>query len=173
MSNANTHVKKEFRRCRCHPIFIWLGGGLTLLAALIVRFWCGSPYPLLHTLQAEEVLPPVWLLGLLWLAGFFLLGALCGAMLGRMGGGPVQTAWRFRGGMYFLLAVMLGLVWYPLLFCAQAMWLSWLVLLLSIAMVVLCTLCWMRVWWLVSVAGIGYLIWQVALLFMQLTVILR
>ena len=153
-----------------HPLGIWLGGGLAAGVALAIRLWAGSPHTLIHALGAGALIPPVWLLGLLWLAGFFLFGCAGGLVLCDRGGGPARSVWRFRGGMYFLLSLFLGLLWYPLLFRAQALWLSWLMLGLCIVMAVLCLFSWVRVRRICLLFGGLYILWLVFLFFLQLAV---
>ncbi len=153
--------------------FVWLGGGLLLAAALVVCIWTGSPHALIHALGADPLLPPVWLLGILWLGAFFLFGCTAGAVLSDKSGGAAKAVWRLRGGMYFLIGCMAALVWYPLLFAVSALWLSWLFLLLALAMSILCLLCWSRLrWW--AVAGVGvWMVWLICLVVMQFTVIIQ
>ena len=43
---------------------VWAGGGIALAAALFTRLRVGSPLPLLHLLNADSILPPLWLTGL-------------------------------------------------------------------------------------------------------------
>lgn len=98
---------------------VWAGGGIALAAALFTRLRVGSPLPLLHLLNADSILPPLWLTGLCWLSSFFLSGCAAGFILNCRTGG-CAAAWRLRGAVYGLLCLFAGLGWYPLLFAAQA-----------------------------------------------------
>ena len=123
---------------------VFISGGLAAVAALAVRLWAGSPLPLLHTVGTAVRLPPLWTGGLLWFSAFFLLGCAAGTVVRETGGGPVRSAWRLRGGLYCLLAMLTALLWYPMLFRSALLWLSLPLLLLSCAAAVLCLLCWAR-----------------------------
>ena len=123
---------------------VWAGGGIALAAALFTRLRVGSPLPLLHLLNADSILPPLWLTGLCWLSSFFLSGCAAGFILNCRTGG-CAAAWRLRGAVYGLLCLFAGLGWYPLLFAAQALWLSWLCLLAAALSGILCLACWVRV----------------------------
>lgn len=120
-------------------------GGLAALAALIVRLRTGSPLPVLHLLKLHIQLPPLWLLGILWLGGPFLFGYMTGRIWTRPAPGVHRSAWRWRGTLYGLTALLLSLLWYPLVFASTLLWLSWLCLLLATGASLLCTLCWVRV----------------------------
>lgn len=149
----------------------WIGGGLTAGAALVVRLWAGSPLPILHTVGAAVRLPPMWLAGLLWFAAFFLLGCAAGTVMTGHGGGPVQSAWRLRGGLYCLIAVLSVLIWYPLLFSSALLWVSLLPLLLSLASAVLCGLCWMRLRYASVLPVLAFCIFVLYLFLLQLVVL--
>lgn len=150
----------------------WIGGIAVTAAAAGTRLWAGSPVALIHSLGRADTLPPLWLMGLLWLSAFFLFGCTAGTVLTGRTGGPVLSAWRFRGGMYFLLSVMPALMWYPLLFSASLLWLSLVCLCVSAGCAAVCGLCWLRVSRL-SLVTVGlYLFWTVFLFFLQLFTLL-
>ena len=71
---------------------VWAGGGIALAAALFTRLRVGSPLPLLHLLNADSILPPLWLTGLCWLSSFFLSGCAAGFILNCRTGGRVRSA---------------------------------------------------------------------------------
>ena len=83
---------------------VWAGGGIALAAALFTRLRVGSPLPLLHLLNADSILPPLWLTGLCWLSSFFLSGCAAGFILNCRTGG-CAAAWRLRGAVYGLLCL--------------------------------------------------------------------
>lgn len=120
-------------------------GGLATLAALIVRLRTGSPLPVLHLLRSHTGLPPLWLLGILWLGGPFLFGYITGKVWVHPAPGVHRSTWRWRGTLYGLTALALSLLWYPLVFASSLLWLSWLCLLLAAGASLLCTLCWVRI----------------------------
>lgn len=151
---------------------VWAGGGITLAAALFTRLRVGSPLPLLHLLNADSILPPLWLTGLCWLSSFFLSGCAAGFILNCRTGG-CAAAWRLRGAVYGLLSLFAGLGWYPLLFAAQALWLSWLCLLAAALSGILCLACWVRVRRRVLLFLLPAAMWMCCLTVLQLVVLLR
>ena len=58
-----------------------IGGAVGLLMTMAVRFAMGSPWTVFHRLNAADVLPPLWLLGLLWFAFPILCGLAAGALM--------------------------------------------------------------------------------------------
>lgn len=159
------------RRTGCRPA-VWAGGCIALAAALLTRLRVGSPLPLLHLLNADGILPPLWLTGLGWMGSFFLSGCAAGYIFGCRTGG-CDAAWRRRGAVYGLLCLSADIGWYPLLFAEQALWLSWLCLLAAALSGVLCLACWTRVCRRVLLFQIPAAAWMCFLTVLQLTVLLR
>ena len=74
-------VKMTNHMGRAHKACALVGGGLGLAGSIATASAVGSPLPVLHVLGADVILPPIWFLGLLWLAGYGLLGAGAGFVL--------------------------------------------------------------------------------------------
>ena len=91
-----------------------LGGFLLLIAAVCVRIICGPPYQMMLQLGISDLIPPVWLMTLLCLASFFLIGCAAGLVLGYRRA-SVQAE-KYKGCLLFVLLAMLELLWYPTLF---------------------------------------------------------
>ena len=150
-----------------------IGGGLTLAAALLMGLSVGSALPAIHALRAEAILPPVWLMSLLWLSSFALLGGALGYLLSCPSGGALREARLWRGATFLVLTVTLALVWYSLLFGKLLLLPSWLCLLLAAAASLTCALS----WWPISrgaalIAG-GCSLWQLSLFFWQFAIIIH
>lgn len=158
------------RSSRPHPA-VWVGGGLSLLGALLVRLRAGSPLPLLHLLGTATRLPPLWLMGVLWSAGFFLFGCAAGEMLVCRAPGS-RAAWRGRGFPYGLISYILALAWYPLLFSASWLWFSLLCQAAATAAALCCALCWIRVRGRLALLLLPWVGWQVFLCGAELAVLL-
>lgn len=143
-------------------------GAVTLAVAMLVRTWAGAPYQGILQMGIGGVIPPVWLMALLWLGWYFCLGAVCGGVLAAYGRGNVG-AW--RGAVFFVLMIGLGFVWYPLFFVRHALFLCVLISLILIGLCLLCALNWQS---LSLVAGaIFYLhaLWLVYMLILQIVCI--
>lgn len=126
-------------------------GALLALCAMGVRFWWGAPYQGMTQMGIREILPPVWLMGLLWSLWYFALGAVLGMVLSTYGHNCID-AW--RGACFFLLMIGVGFLWYPLFFVKQNPLLSLAVL---VAVIVLCTVCALQ-WQRLSVIA-GAVLW--------------
>ena len=89
-------------------------GALLMGGGFVVRFLTGSPHMTLLALHVGNIVPPVWLMGLLWSITFFTIGCAAGFILGyRDRGCEVE---KYKGGMLFVLLAVLELCWYPTLF---------------------------------------------------------
>lgn len=151
----------------------WVGGGCTLAAALVVCIRVGSPLPVLHRLGAGDLVPPLWIMGALWLLGMFAVGWASGCLWGMRPCDPVRDALRYRGLTCMVIALVLTLLWYELLFCSLSLLLSWLCLAAAIAMTVLCVLSWWRLLFPVVCVTAGFAAWLAWLFLLQLGIMLR
>ena len=149
------------------------GGGVGLLAGLALRGAAGSPLPVLRLLGADALLPPLWLLGLLWLAGYALAGGAAGCLAACPVRGGQREAALWRGGTFLALAVGLSFCWYSCLFASFLFFLSWLCLLAAAGLAFLCTLSWWRSDRLCSLAVGAVTVWFLFLLFLQTVLFLH
>ena len=116
-------MERTARRVRCGmagrsvaPSLI--GGGVLLLVATLVRGVCGDPYQRGIFLLCADVIPPVWVMTLCWMAWYVVLGGVFVWVTFDGRCDPPTEACRHRGGMAYLAMLMLGLFWYPTFFCA-------------------------------------------------------
>jgi tryptophan-rich sensory protein len=148
-----------------------VGGGAALAAALLTRLAAGSPAATVHQLEAFLPLPPLWLMGLLWLSAFALAGAAAGEMLTVPCPSPRVEALAWRGATALILAVVFSLVWYTLLFGKFLLLASWLCLPLSAAAAAWCALSWGQVNRRAACILWGFALWEAFLFFLQLAVL--
>ena len=157
---------------RALPLPALVGGGVTLTAALLTRWAVGSPLPVMHRLEAIRPLPPLWLMSLLWLASFALLGMAIGYLLTCPDGNPRREALFWRGNTFLVLAVVFSLLWYTLLFGKFYPVPSWCCLLLSVAAALVCAFSWIQVKTAAAVSVLIFALWQGYLILLQLTVLM-
>ncbi len=150
-----------------------IGGALTLAAALLTRLTVGSPLAVVHKLEAFLILPPLWVLSLVWLMHFAILGAAAGYLLACPAHNPVREAAMWRGCTFMVLAAVFSLVWYTLLFGKLCLLPSWICLLLSAGAALVCALSWRTLGKGAFAAALAFALWQIGLFFLQLTVILH
>ena len=155
------------------PSSVWVGGILSLILAIMVACLVGSPVEAVHLLEASELLPPLWLLGLLWFLWFFLLGAAVGWLLAGTSGGSHREALLWRGSTCIVLAAALSFLWYALLIGRLSLWLSLLCLPIAMCLSFFCAMSWWGLKKAASLVALGYGLWLLVLFFYQLSVALR
>ena len=150
-----------------------IGGAVGLLAVLTVRFAMGSPWTVLHRLNAADVLPPMWFLGLVWFAFPILCGLAAGVIPSRLCGVARAEADFWRGCTFLVLSLLCAFAWYILLFGKCSLFFSGLCLMAAAFFSFLCALSWrtVSVGCALLVAGNG--IWYILVLLMQLAVVLH
>ncbi len=99
-----------------------LGGALLASLGIVCRALTGSPYRVLLELGVGELVPPVWLMTLLWTVSFFTVGFATGFVLGYRMQGSREA--KYKGGMFAILLCALELIWYPTLFGASLVFVS-------------------------------------------------
>ena len=144
-----------------------IGGGVLAFCGICARLWWGSPYQGMAQMGIRHLVPPSWLMGLLWTLWYFALGAALGAMLCCHGN--CIGAW--RGGFFFLLMIFLGYLWYPLFFVRQNPLLALLVLLAILVCAALCALQWQGISPAAGVVLWVHVLWLIYMLILQLTCI--
>ncbi|MBQ9784643.1 MAG: tryptophan-rich sensory protein [Clostridia bacterium] len=153
------------------PIFMLLVGTVMLAGGMAVRFAVGSPHVMMLALGIGDLVPPVWLMTLLWSVSFFVIGAAAGFVLGyRIGGCEVD---KYKGGMLFVLLAVLELCWYPTLFGAGLVFLSVLECILILCLSVGVTLCFYRVSKFAGALFLFHNIWLCYMLILNFAVLFR
>ena len=150
-----------------------IGAGVTLAAALLTRLAVGSPLAVLHKLGAAAILPPLWLMSLVWLASFASAGAIAGYLLACPAGHAARETALWRGATFFVLAMVFSLVWYTLLFGKLCLLPSWLCLFLSAASAAVCGLSWGKLFLGGAWILFGFAVWQTVLILFQLCILLQ
>ena len=151
---------------------IWalaFGAGVAL-CGMGIRFWCGSPNTGITQMGIRELIPPVWLMSLLWMLWYFLLGAVLGAILYAYGRNCIG-AW--RGAFFFLLMIFVGFLWYPLFFVKQQLVLSLLVIVVAAGLCAVCALHWQCLSLGAGVVLWLHLLWMLYMLILQTVCLLN
>lgn len=130
---------------KINKICVLVGGGIMLLVAFAVKQATASPYLVLHNTESLVLLPPLWLMGVLWFGGYFLLGAVAGQMLSLSSLPPQMDIRRCKGGLLFVIAAVTSFLWYILLFGSSAFFLSWLMCGLTAMLLIGCAVYWFSV----------------------------
>lgn len=151
---------------------VMTGGGVGLAAALCLAAAVGSPLPVLRLLNAPALLPPLWIMGLLWLGALTLAGIATGyALACPTEGGERETA-RWRGMTLLVLQVTFAFAWYSLLFGSFLLLPSWVCLLAAVGAGGLCAWAWGGTYRLSALAIAAVTLWLLLLSLLQLALML-
>ena len=154
-----------------NPLWMILMGGGLMLGGMLVRFFVGAPHGMLLSLGVNEMVPPAWLMALLWTVSFLVVGCAAGFAFGyRSRGCEVD---KYKGGMLFVLLAVLELCWYPTFFGAGLLFLS---VLESILILILCTgvtLCFYRVSKFAGMLLLLHELWLIYMLILNFAVFFR
>ncbi len=142
--------------------FLMVFGGIVLLTVgLLVRFAVGAPYRMMLELGIGDLVPPVWLMGLLWSVSLFTVGCAGGFVFGYRERGCLTE--KYKGCMFFLLLAVLEMLWYPAFFSAGMVFISVLLAVGILCLSVAVTSCFYRV---TKFAGMIFLLHDVWLVYM-------
>ena len=166
-------MKLTKRIGKIHKTYVLIGGCGGIFGGIAVAATVGSPLPVLRLLGAGEILPPLWLMGLIWLAGYGLLGAAVGLVLGGSSGNPCRDAPAWRGLTFLTVEVTFSFAWYSLSFGSFLLLPAWICLVLGVAAGTACTASWFRVHRMSAIICIGVTLWFVYLVLCHLVVILH
>ncbi len=172
-SGASATIKFTRQIGKIHKLSALIGGGIATVAAIFVRILTENPRVVLHRLAAYDRLPPLWLLSILWLGWFFLLGATTAILLCASRRDCRREALLWRGSTFLVLTVVISLIWYTLLFGKFSLLISWLCLPVAIAAALLCALSWWRTAGWAGVLLVGFALWLLCLFLLQFAVMLH
>ena len=144
--------------------------GFAAIAATVASC-TDSPYLIWHTLSTGASMPPLWFAALLWLGGYFLIGAAAGGVFSIQSRGAQCDVLRYRGGMFCVLSVTFGFMWYILLFGKHAVFASIIPLVFSLAFAVLCCASWIRLGKGMGVCSVIYSLWLFILLLFHMALL--
>ena len=130
MKNPFESVMREYDRANKKTVAVI--PVLTVFLGVFTRWVSGSPIPTLHFVGAKNVVPPVWLMVLLFCISYILAGLALGLALGNRR--CVFAEKKYQGAMWFIITLALGYCWYPIFVCAR-------LFLVSACMSALCLFC--------------------------------
>ena len=153
------------------PLFLALA---SMILCLSVRLLSKTPLDLLHSLQSEDVLPPLWLFNFFSLAWSLFIGfaagiVACEVISGRAHGRREILV--YQGGLLFVAVIILSNVWYPVFFSCGRPVVACLIALVTAVPSSLCAIIWARV---SAVSGVilgAYSLWLTYVLFLNLSII--
>lgn len=164
MSGSKTFGKSLFNVCSL------IIGFMCVLMYIITLTVSGSPYDMIHKLDLNKMIPPMWVWRIFSIVWFFLSGAAAGLIVyegacHRIGADGKLCA--YRGGTYFISGFFLSIVHYPLFFCVERLFIAFIVSLLAIICTVICCVIWSKISPLASVVLSGYAFWLLYVVFIS------
>ena len=173
MSNQNNNM---FREVRCEynrtnrklVIFMPI---LLMFLGIFTRWVSGSPIPTLHYIGARELVPPVWLMVLLFSASYLVAGLSLGMALGRADFSCEVK--KYQGAMWFCISLALGYIWYPLFFCARVFLVSAVVSAVCFFASICATVCFAYVSKIALFLGVVYDAWLIYLVLLNMQIFFK
>ncbi len=156
---------------RSNPFVMIAFGVLLTVIALLVRGFTGSPYAVILALDVRDMIPPVWIMTLLWSVSFLVVGAAGGFVLAYRASG--READKYKGCMFFVLLSVMELLWYPTFFGAQMLFLSVLIAILCLCLSIAVTAAFYRVTKLAGMLLFLHDVWLVYMLILNFAVLFR
>lgn len=156
----------------CSNPFVMVAVGILLtVGGILVRAFVGSPYRTMLELGIADLVPPVWIMTLLWSLSFFTVGSAAGFILAyRLGGCDGE---KYKGCMIFVLLAVLELCWYPTLFGANLVFLSVLESILILCLSVAVTFSFYRISKFAGMILFFHDIWLIYMLILNFAVFFR
>ncbi len=165
---VNAWLSSELERS--NPVLMIFFGFLFCAAGILVRALTESPYRTILVLGINEIVPPVFLMTVLWTVAFFTVGCAGGFVLAYRATGGCEVE-KYKGGMLFVLLVVGELCWYPLFFGANLIFLSALLFLLILCLSVAVTVSFYRVTKFAGMIILFHAFWLVYMLILNFAVL--
>ena len=156
---------------RSNPFVMLALGVFLTVAAILVRAWTGSPYEIMLALGIKDLIPPVWIMTLLWSIAFLTVGSAGGFVLAYRACGA--EAEKYKGCMLFVLLAVLELLWYPTFFGAHLIFLSVLESILILCLSIAVTASFYRVTKLAGMLLLLHDVWLIYMLILNFAVLFR
>lgn len=166
---VNAWLNSEMERS--NPFTTVAVGVLFTVGGILVRAFVGSPYQLMLALGIGDIVPPVWIMTLLWSLAFLTVGCAAGFVLGYRCGGDESE--KYKGCMMFVLLAVLELCWYPTLFGANLVFLSVLETILVLCLSVAVTVSFYRVTKFAGMILLFHDVWLVYMLMLNFAILFR
>ena len=123
-------------------------GCIAGIACFISRTMLGSPLNMIHIIGSTACLPPLWIFNLLSVLSSALMGASTAWVIDSIEVGYNNGAREissYRGALCLSCTFFLFLIWFPILFFAQRLFLSFVVSALALICSLCCAIEWSRV----------------------------
>ena len=141
---------------------------LLIFIAVFVRWVSGSPIATLHYIGARGIVPPIWLMVLLFSISYVIIGFALGVALGNRFYCCGEK--KYQGAMWLVICLALGYAWYPRFFCARLFLVSICTCALCLFCSICATICFASVSKLSFFLSLAYNCWLLYLFFLNMQV---
>lgn len=122
-------------------------GGVCASVCFLSRTLFGSPLDMIHLTQKINFLPSIWLFNFLSVAACFLVGMsfgwiIDGVVIGHSSG-PMATC-AYRGALFLCCSFFLFLIWFPVLFFARRLFVSFVISVSALICSLSCAIEWSK-----------------------------
>ena len=138
---------------------------LLLFLGIFTRWVSGSPQRVLYYIKISHIVPPTWLLLLLFSAFDIVSGLALGAALGTVFCSRGEK--KYQGAMWFCISLSLGYAWYPIFFCAELFLVSLIISISCLFCSICATICFSRVSNLAFALSLASSLWLLYLLLLN------
>ena len=159
-------VAREYERCDKRVVV--LIPIVLMLIAIFVRWVSGSPLTTLHYVGARNIVPPIWVMVILFGVFYAVAGLALGTVLGNRYCFCGEK--KYQGAMWFIICLSLGYAWYPLFFCARLFLVSICVCGLCLFCAICSTICFANVSKISFFLSLAYDCWLLYLFFLNMQV---
>ncbi len=150
------------------------------IISLMVRMFSvsitGEPYDMLHKLDGNNIVPPVWILNLSLNLVYFIAGYAAGIVSNTVASGYINCEEKmsaYRGGMYFIAAYFLTLIHYPLFFVSEKLSVSLIVIVITLISLTICIYSWAKISSSAALILTVYFIISIYLFFINLFILMN
>lgn len=151
-------------------------GMIYLIMSVLVRILSGSPYEVLHKIDTSNIMPPIWIFNLLTFIFCFICGYASGIVVSNIICKKVNgdsELYAYRGGICFVALIFISLMWYPVLFSCEALFISLILSILSFLLSVCTAYLWSCVCKKVTIIMTFFSLWQFYIFITNLLLILK
>jgi len=165
---------------RSYPISSLRGllyGGISALVCFISRISCGSPLKMIHLTQGIGVLPPLWIFNVISILSCFLMGISFGWIVDEITRGfnsGIKEICAYRGALFLSFSFFSFLLWFPLIFIAEKLFLSFIASVVALISLLTCAIEWRKLTPTYASAVLFInAVWMFYIMFLSLSILLN
>lgn len=158
-------LKRALGGCRINGRIVLICVFLVLFFGLLSRFLCRPPYLTLKMLGLDKISPPAWVMSLVWTIWYALVGFCLGAVLSC--DTPGKQVHVYKGSMYLIVSLVFNLVWYPLFFGGNVIFLAFWNCLVIIFFTLLAAFEYAKVYFFAGLCMFIHIIWLIYCAFLN------